>query len=130
MGMSSFLHERQRTTSGPGRRETPVAGGSLFARIVAAGEDSRLAIVGPDGTLSYTELIDRSRRLASHLLRLRRVQRVRHRRRPFLWHPRAGELQRPVSEPQLRRDMGPLAHEPLLVAARSRVHALHAERHA
>ena len=67
MGMSSFLHERQRTTSGPGRRETPVAGGSLFARIVAASEDSRLAIVGPDGALSYAELIDRSRRLASRL---------------------------------------------------------------
>ncbi|HEX9417459.1 MAG TPA: AMP-binding protein, partial [Methylomirabilota bacterium] len=43
-----------------------MARGSLFARIVAASEDSRLAIVGPDGALSYAELIDRSRRLASH----------------------------------------------------------------
>jgi len=67
MGKSSFLHDRQHTTSGPGHRETPVARGSLFARIVAASEDSRLAIVGPDGALSYAELIDRSRRLASRL---------------------------------------------------------------
>ncbi len=43
------------------------ASGSLFARIAAAPDASRLAVVGPDHTLSYAELVDRAERLAARL---------------------------------------------------------------
>jgi D-alanine--poly(phosphoribitol) ligase subunit 1 len=41
--------------------------GSLFARIAAAPDTSRPAVVGPDGALTYAELLDRSARLAGRL---------------------------------------------------------------
>src|SRR2546428_8008672 len=49
-------------TSAPDR-----ARGSLFARIAATDEVDRLAVVGPDGALSYAQLLDRARQLASRL---------------------------------------------------------------
>src|SRR5262249_711369 len=51
-------------------REMPFAAraiGSLFARIAAAPNPDRQAVVGPDGALTYTELLDRARRLAAHV---------------------------------------------------------------
>ena len=41
--------------------------GSLFARIAAAPDLDRQAVVGPEGTLSYAELLDRARRLAARV---------------------------------------------------------------
>jgi D-alanine--poly(phosphoribitol) ligase subunit 1 len=43
------------------------ASGSLFARIAAAPDPSRLAVVGPDHTLGYADLIERAERLAVRL---------------------------------------------------------------
>jgi D-alanine--poly(phosphoribitol) ligase subunit 1 len=41
--------------------------GSLFARIAAAGDAARPAVVGTDGSLTYAELLERAERLAAHL---------------------------------------------------------------
>jgi D-alanine--poly(phosphoribitol) ligase subunit 1 len=41
--------------------------GSLFARIAAAPNPDRPAVVGPDGALTYAELLDRARRLAARV---------------------------------------------------------------
>ena len=43
------------------------AAGSLFARIAAAPDTTRPAVVGPDGTLTYGQLLQRSERLAGRL---------------------------------------------------------------
>ncbi len=48
------------------RTGTPGRGTSLFARIAAAAADGP-AVVGPHGTLTYTELLDRAGRLATRL---------------------------------------------------------------
>jgi len=43
------------------------AAGSLFARIAAAPDTGRAAVVGPDGALTYGQLLDRAAQLASRL---------------------------------------------------------------
>src|SRR5262249_38609807 len=67
---AAALHLPGVLTPGAAPREMPFAAraiGSLFARIAAAPNPDRQAVVGADGGLTYAELLDRARRLAARV---------------------------------------------------------------